>query len=313
MNLIVNPYPGYEDHVNAQLGIGEVKMSMEETQKRILGYTKKDDTEMLDRTIPGPDEGQDIKIRIITPADAPKPSPVVVDFHGGGWVSGSMDIDNYRNIALAEGTPCIVVAVEYRLTDDEISFPAPLMDCHAAYLWVTEHAAEFGGDPARVAIHGTSSGGNLACGLALYLRDRNEQMPKLTILNCPVLNEGNSTVSRMQLGPLGEVNTPYAKVVEHRYAGANGQAPSYYALPSFCPDLSGLGPMDIIVAEYDPLRSDGLDFAARLLAEGVPTEFMVAPRVTHGFCVIDQPLTRYVHRGICGSLRREFGMPIVEL
>lgn len=307
----IMPYPGFEDHVNAQLGIGENKMSMEETQKRILGYTKKDDTTMVDRTIPGPEEGQELTIRIITPGNVAKPSPVVMDIHGGGFVSGNLDIDNYRNLAIAENTPCIVVSVEYRLTTHGVHFPAPLMDCHAAYMWIAEHAAEFGGDPERIALHGTSAGGNLCAGLALYLRDQGEPTPKLTVLNCPGLTIG-PTISKMQFGSMQDLDDPYTETVDYMYSYAQGTTPSYYAFPSFCPDLSRLGPHCVIVAEYDPLRSDGLDYAVALLKAGVPCELTVAPRVTHGFCVNDQPLTHYVHRGICASLRREFGMEIVE-
>ena len=65
--------------------------------------------------------------------------------------------------------------------------------------------------------------------------------------------------------------------------------------------------------EYDPLRDEGLEYAARLLMNRVPCEISCAPRVTHGFCVVDEPLTRYVHRGIAASLRREFGMKITEI
>ena len=68
-----------------------------------------------------------------------------------------------------------------------------------------------------------------------------------------------------------------------------------------------------IVAEYDPLRDEGLEYATRLLMNRVPCEISCAPRVTHGFCVVDEPLTRYVHRGIAASLRREFGMKITEI
>ena len=311
MKQQITPYPGYVDHVNAQLGIGEIHMTMEETQKRILGYTKKDDTTMVDRTIPGPEEGQEPTIRIITPGNVAKPAPIVVDIHGGGFVSGNLDIDNYRNLAIAEGTPCIVVSVEYRLTTHEVHFPAPLMDCHAAYLWVVEHAAEFGGDPDNIALHGTSAGGNLCAALALYLRDHGEPAPKLTVLNCPGLTVG-TTISKLQFGTFEQEGTPYAEWCDAQYVNALGTTPSYYAMPSFCPNLAGLGPHCVILGEYDPLRSEGLDYATALLKAGVPCELTVAPRVTHGFCVIDAPLTHYIHKGICASLRREFGMEITE-
>ena len=99
------------------------------------------------------------------------------------------------------------------------------------------------------------------------------------------------------------------------YAGKillTGTVPSYYAFPSFCADLEGLPPHYIVVGEYDTLRDDGINYAVRLLQTGVPCEMVVAPRVGHGFCVVDHPLTHWVHKGICGSLRREFQMEITE-
>ena len=141
------PYPGYEDHVKMNIQTDEGgKVSMEELQAQIKAYKLGEGTTMRDFEIPGVEEGTTLKLRVITPANAPKPSPVVLDIHGGGFVSGNLDIDNYRNIAIAEATPCIVVSVEYRLATRELPFPAQLMDCHQAYLWLTRHAAEIGGD-----------------------------------------------------------------------------------------------------------------------------------------------------------------------
>lgn len=306
------PYPGYEEHIrmNLQTDAGG-KVSMEEIQAQIKAYKLGEGTTMRDMDIPGVEPGTQLKIRVITPANVPKPSPVVLDIHGGGFVSGNLDIDNYRNISIAEATPCIVVSVEYRLASRELPFPAQLLDCHQAYSWLTEHAAELGGDPARIAVHGTSAGGSLAAGLALYLRDRGEQTPALTVLMNPELGSG-VTASALQMGFLG-APCDYAHSPAAIYANMNGEAVSYYAAPIRCPDLSGLGPHMVVAAEYDPLRDSGLQYAMRLLTEQVPCEVYSAPRVTHGFCVMDLPLTRWVHRGIAGSLRREFGMEITEI
>lgn len=309
----IKPYPGYEDHVCSNIGgpNGE-KASMEEIQKSILGYKLGNGTTMEDKTIPGAENGPELNIRIIKPANLPEKAPVVIDFHGGGWVSGSNDIDNYRNITIAETTPCIVVGVEYRLCNAEVHFPAPLDDVVAAYKWVYQHAGEFGGDCDNLAIYGTSAGANLAGGLQLYLRDTNyESQPKLTVLNCPVIKRGPS-VSKTQLGTLGDPETKFAEDVDYLFYPADGTTPSYYAFPGYCPDLSKLGPTMLILGEYDPLRNEGLEYATRLYEAGVPCELIVAPRVSHGFCVMDKPLTHWVHKGMCASLRREFGMEITE-
>ena len=126
-------------------------------------------------------------------------------------------------------------------------------------------------------------------------------------MNCPVMSRATKKSvyqnSKYALGGGGDRNVFYS------YMGdLDGKMAPYYALPSNCEDLSGFPPACVIVAEYDPLRDDGIDFARKLLNDGVPTELTLAPRVGHGFCVVDHPLTRWVHDGICASFRREFGM-----
>ena len=310
-------YPGYEYHLNLfeimAHGTDEEKTAAREAQQRyITGYTKPEGMTIAERTIPGGD-GQDMRLRVFTPAGLPERAPIVIDVHGGGWVAGSLDIDNYRCIALAEGTPAIVVSVEYRLSNAEVHFPAPLLDCCAALRWVGEHAGELGGDETRIALHGTSAGANLCAGLALYVRDFGGPKLSLVILNCPALSLEN-TYSKRLYPQFALCTDAKRDAPEMIYLGAEqfGRTPSYYAFPGCCSDLEGLAPHYVIVGEYDTLRDDGLRYATRLLETGVPCELQVAPRVGHGFCVVDHPLTRWVHKGVCASLRREFGMDIVE-
>lgn len=311
----IHPHPGYEAHVAMNLSTDAGgKISITELQETIKAYKLAPGTTMEDIEIPGSEPGLTLKLRVITPAGLPENSPVILDIHGGGWVSGNLDIDNYRNIHLAEHTPCIVTSVEYRLATPDLPYPAQLMDCRAAYLWLRENAAKLGGDPERIGLHGTSAGGNLAAGLALYLRDHGERQPELTVLNCPALELGQTSVSKLQFGSLDAPGSQYYDEVNSIYIGRQslGNPVPYYAMPSFCPDLHGLNPHMIVVAEYDPLRDDGLRYAFRLLEAGTPCELICAPRVTHGFCVIDQPLTRWTHNGVCAAFRREFGMSVID-
>ena len=314
--MSVKPYPGYEYNVNLYKiiaeGTDEEKAAAREEQRRYISqYTLPEGMTMRDITIAGGD-GQDMRLRIFTPAGLPEQAPVVIDIHGGGWIGGNLDIDNYRCIALASGTPAVVVSVEYRLSNKEVHFPAPLMDCYAALLWVEEHAGEIGGDPSRIALHGTSAGANLCEGLALYVRDHSGPNIALTVLNCPPLYMEN-TFSKQQF-PQFALNTMAKRdSAEMIYlGGGSGSLPSYYAFPGYCTDLDGLGAHYVIVGEYDTLRDDGIMYATRLLQAGVPCEVLVAPRVGHGFCVVDHPLTRWVHSSICASLRREFGMDVTD-
>lgn len=317
MNAI--PYPGYEHHLNIYqikaIGTDEEKAAAQEALRRSLEeYTLPEGMTIEDRIIPGGD-GQDMSIRVYTPAGLPDNAPVIMDVHGGGFVGGNLNIDNYRCICLAVGTPALVVSVDYRLSvPGGVHFPQPLMDCYAALSWLGEHAAELGGDPRHIALHGTSAGGNLCAALALYVRDHGGPELSLVVLNCPVLSM-NSSTSKMQYPQfaLGSSARNKQESVEYIYLGGlDGSAPSYYAFPDYCQDLSCLPPHYVVVGEYDTLRDDGLRYATRLLETGVPCELVVAPRVGHGFCMVDHPLTHWVHKGICGSLRREFGMNISE-
>ncbi|MBQ7534175.1 MAG: alpha/beta hydrolase [Stomatobaculum sp.] len=304
-------HPGYEDHIAMMLDTDSGgKVSTAEIQAMIKAYTLAEGMKMYDINIPGTEKGEELMLRVITPVEQPENLPIVMDIHGGNFTAGNVDIDNYRCIALASMTPCIAVSVEYRLASRDLPFPAQLMDCLQAYRWLTKNSESIGGDPSRVALHGTSAGGNLAAALALWLRDHGEQAPALTVLNCPVLTD-RITPSKLQFGSLSGIDK-YCDSVEAVYMNVQGQYQSYYAMPLYCGNLQGLGPHMIITAEYDPLRDEGLEYARNLMYHSVPCEILSAPRVTHGFCVIDHPLTRYVHRSIAASLRREFGMPITE-
>lgn len=310
----LTPYPGYEEHVAATLLTDESgAVDPGFFPRAIRPYQLGEGMTQEDIRTPGPHPGQTVRLRVFRPADRGENTPVIMDIHGGGFTSGALDTDNRRCVALARLSGCIAVSVEYRLVSDEVRFPEPLLDCHAAYLWLTENAKQLGGDPKRVGLHGTSAGGCLSAGLALYLRDRGEQTPALTVLSCPRLDIG-PTSSKLQFGPLKASRNPYPEVGYVRYSGLDGGVlPPYYAIPSQCGDLRGLGPHMVITAEYDPLRDEGLRYAMRLLENGVPCELLSAPRVTHGFCAIDHPLTEWVHKGIAASFRREFHMTVTEI
>lgn len=305
-------YPGYEEHlkINETLAHGtdeEKKEAFLRQQKNLKEFTLPEGMVMEDREIPGTEPGQMLKIRIYRPKNAEPLSPVILEVHGGGWIGGNLDIDNHRCVYLAEHTPAVVVGVEYRLAGKNVHFPAPLKDCVTALRWICEHGRENGMDPERIGLHGTSAGGNLVAGLALWVRDHGGPEISLAAINCPVLTSEHSTSfyqnMRFALGP----DVSFLDQPESIYAPADGTPKSYYAFPGLCPDLSGLCPHFIVVAEYDQLRDEGLEYGMRLLKAGVHCEMIQAPRVGHGFCVVHHPLADWVHDGICASFRREFG------
>ena len=314
MKLRGNPFPGYENHYMSYMQGDEPELAAakEAQAKDLFGYELPEGMTMVDRMIDGPDEGQKMRIRIFTPANLPANAPMMLEIHGGGWVGGSIDIDNYRCIAFAEKMEGIVVCVDYRLSNKEISYPKPLMDCYTAYMWMHDHAEEIGGDPNRIALHGTSAGGNLCAGLAMYLRDIDGPQPALCILNCaPVTMDFTEDNAYHQWYELRmDWRGTYASGAEATYAGATlGQAiPAKYAFPGHAADLTGLCPHMIVAAEYDTLRDSSLKYATRLLNAGVPCEIYVAPRVCHGFTTVHNKFTEQIHDLMATSLKREFGM-----
>lgn len=230
-----------------------------------------------DRTIPGP--AGEIPIRIY--ADSTDPMlPTVVFFHGGGWVLSSVDGHDSLARRLAARTGALVVSVEYRLAPEN-PFPAPHDDCWAATTWLADHAAELGGDPNRLAVAGDSAGANLAAGVALRARD--EQLPltyQLLIYPCiddqqtrPSMTE-NATgyfLSAVDMAWFWDQFVP----LEHRS--------NPYAVPARATDLTGLAPAHIQTAEFDPLRDEGEEWAARLSDAGVAATVTRFDGAVHGF------------------------------
>jgi len=308
----ITPFPGYENHLLSYL-----RADSEELRKRraaqgeaIVSYELPEGMTMENRVIPGGD-GQDMNIRVYTPAGLDADAPMVLEIHGGAFVGGNLDIDNSRCIAIAQRVPCVVVGVEYRLCNDgKTHYPKPLEDCHAAYVWMQEHAAELGGDPKRIGLHGSSAGGTLCAGLALYLRDRGELTPALTVCNCACYTTAISeTTAYQQLSQF--VMGPEEKALGAEFAylgGYNGAQPPYYAFPLFCHDLGGLGAHLIICAEYDTLRDGSFDYAQRLMRNGVPVDFIMGGRVGHCYSCAPHPYTDLTHDMIAMAFRREFGL-----
>lgn len=306
-----NIYPGYENHLMSYLhgDTEELKKRRQAQGAAMMSYEVPAGMKIEDKTIAGGD-GQDMPIRIYTPAGLTGKAPMIIEIHGGGFVAGNLDIDNGRCIALATKVGAIVIGVGYRLSNKENHFPMPLMDCHAAYQWAQDHADELGGDAKRLGLHGSSAGGTLCAGLALYLRDHNELTPALTVTNCATYFTAiEETFSFQQMIDLKMGPDNKALGAETTFLGGyNGTTPSYYAFPGLCHDLGGLGAHLIIAAEYDTLRDGSIEYAQRLLRNGVPTEIFMGARVGHCFTAAPHPYTDLTHDLIAMAFKREFGM-----
>ncbi len=231
-----------------------------------------------DRTIPGP--GGAILVRIYTPAGT-GPFPVVVYSHGGGWVIATIDTYDSSARALSGEAGAIVMSIEYR-KGPENPFPAAHDDAFAAYQWALQNAASIGGDPMRVAVAGESAGGGLAMATALTARERGVRMPVHVLAVYPIADGDTESPSYQENAMAKPLNRPMMQwFFQHYLRGAGDARDPRISLVRA--DLRGMPPTTIILAEIDPLRSDGEELGARLREAGVPVQVHVHEGVTHEF------------------------------
>lgn len=221
-----------------------------------------------------------IPARIYTP-NGKAPHPVIVYFHGGGFVIATNDTYDASPRALANQTGAIVVAVEYRKAPEH-KFPAAHDDAYQSYLWVLKNAASFGGDPARVAVAGESAGGNLALNVAIMARDQNKQLPVHELLVYPVAGNDLNTESYKENANAKPLNKAMMDWFFKNYMRSPGDKDDQ-RLNLVKADLHGLKPATVITAEIDPLRSEGKELADQLKKQGVKTDYKNFDGVTHEF------------------------------
>jgi acetyl esterase len=233
-----------------------------------------------EHTIDGP--GGALRLRIYTPHGT-GPFPLLVFFHGSGFVLCSLDTHDGMCRNLCAGAGCVVASVDYRLAPEH-KFPAGPEDCLRATRWAGMHAVELGADPTRIAVAGDSAGGNMAAVTAIRVRDEG----------------GPALCGQLLLYPVTDYHTPGTPSYEQNAEGygltrdtmkwfwghylrdpSEGTHP--HASPLRAPNLSGLPPALVITAEYDPLRDEGELYAERLRTTGVPTALSRYDGVNHGF------------------------------
>jgi acetyl esterase len=231
-----------------------------------------------DRVVPGP--AGELPVRVYTPEGEP-PFPIVVWFHGGGWVVGTLDTYDPLCRALAAAVPAVVVSVGYRLAPEH-PWPAAVEDAYAATLWASRNAAGLGGAQDRLAVAGDSAGGNLAAVVALGARDRGGPAIAFQLLVYPALDAAADTASWRDHAEGFHLTAAGMRWYwDHYLGGADGQAPD--ASPLRAAFLGGLPPALVIVAEHDVLRDEGEAYAARLAGAGVAATATRYPGMVHGF------------------------------
>lgn len=207
--------------------------------------------------------------------------PVIVYYHGGGFVIATNDTYDASARALAKQAQAIVVAVEYRKAPEN-KFPAAHEDAFAAYKWVLENANSFGGDPKRVAVAGESAGGNLALNTAIRARDEKIQMPIHELLIYPVASTDMNSESYKTNENAAPLNKKGMEWFMKNYSRTPADAQDK-RLNLLSADFKGLAPATIITAEIDPLLTEGQKLTERMRSQGVTVDYKNYNGVTHEF------------------------------
>ncbi|MGV0642677.1 alpha/beta hydrolase [Mycolicibacterium sp. XJ2546] len=216
-----------------------------------------------DRTVPAEPE---VPIRIYRPPGA---EAAIVWLHGGGFVMGDLSTEHPWATRVAAGSGVTVVSVGYRLAPEN-PFPAAIDDAYAVLEWTAKHAAELGVDPDRIAVGGHSAGAALATAVALRARDEGGPTIRFQLLNQPGLDDRQETWSARNFTETPWMNRDKVTAIWKHYLGGATATP--YAAPARATELSGLPAAYIATAEFCPNRDEGLVYAMRLMAAGVPVE-----------------------------------------
>jgi acetyl esterase/lipase len=236
---------------------------------------------LTDRMIAGP--GGDLPIRVyVSAADASGPRPLVVYFHGGGFVfGGGLRMGDWICSQVAATVGAVVVAVDYRLAPVH-KFPAAVEDCYAAVVWAAANAAELGAE-GPLGVMGESAGGNLSAVVCLLARDRGGPAISHQALSYPATDMTGH--GRPAEPSAAQPFLSRAEMTAYRrmYLGPDGDPASPMASPLLAEDHGKLPPALIQVAEHDPLRLEGVRYAAALRAAGVPVRVTTYVGMPHGF------------------------------
>jgi acetyl esterase len=233
-----------------------------------------------DLTVPGPTEP--LRARHYQP-DVTGPAPLLVFFHGGGFVVGGIESHDGLCRLISRDAGVHVVSVEYRLAPEHPA-PAASDDCYTTYLWCVENAARLGADPAKIAVGGDSAGGNLAAVVSQRARDNHKPLPALQLLIYPVTNFAGDTRSKVLFADgyfLSKIDMDWFRA---NYLAESALDPADPRVsPLLAEDLSGLPPALVLTGGFDPLRDEGDAYAAALAAAGVPVDHRTYGSLIHAF------------------------------
>jgi acetyl esterase len=247
-----------------------------------------DVTLVRDLAMPGP--GGPIPLRLYRPlgSSGSDALPVLVYYHGGGWVIGDLDTHDTLCRQLANGAGCAVVAVDYRM-GPEHRFPAAVDDSVAALQWIHANAASLALDPARIAVGGDSAGGNLAAVVAIAARDGAGPALAFQLLIYPATDMRRTAASHETNGQGYLLTRDTIAYFHDHYIDAQDDA-DWRASPLLHENLKGLPPAFVLIAGYDPLRDEGLQYAQKLTEAGNRSSLVSFERQIHGFILMGRVL-----------------------
>lgn len=258
------------------------EMKVEEVRKLMDENPVLEPKEEINREKDGTIELKDRKIpyRMYFPDDSP--SPLILYFHGGGFVFGT--IQSHENICrrLANSSGCRVMSVEYRLAPEN-KFPSAVEDAFESYSWVLENAGNLDVNTSRVALCGDSAGANISAALCLMLKDRNVKLPRLQVLFYPVVGADLTSSSHREYADGYFLTEDQQTWFAAQYLASLADTMNPYFAPITRSDLSGLPEAVIVTGEYDPLRDQGEAYLSKLYSAGVEATGLRANGMIHGF------------------------------
>ncbi len=252
----------------------------------------------------------------IAPKDRPASAPALIDYHGGGFFLSYLALHLSAAERYAVEGRCRVFFPDYRLSISH-PFPAGFDDCYATLTWLHANAAELGVDPQRVALVGDSAGGALAAGVAQKALDRGENPICGQILIYPVTDHETKTQSALEFSDTPIWRTAsnrnmwkvYLSGSEHERGSSSAPVPRY-AAPLHRENFAGLPPCWVEVAEFDPLRDEGKQYADALETAGVEVELREAKGAIHGYDLVEgSPTAEAMFKQRMAAIQRCFGIP----
>ncbi|MDM1043909.1 alpha/beta hydrolase [Myroides sp. 1354] len=239
------------------------------------------DLTVTDIEIPSRDSNRNIRLRTYRPKSQNN-LPVLLYFHGGAFIYGTPEQYDFLFFELASALQILIVSVDYRLAPEH-PFPAALHDGYDALRWLSKQAHTLGGNTDNLSIGGSSAGGTIAASLAQYALDLKEVTVRHQYLIYPPMDHRLQTPSMVLLGNAPMQSKEAATWMWYHYLGKNISTPLPYAVPALQGDLSQLPPATIVVAEYDPLKDEALQYGQRLQQAKVSTTIFEVKGATHVF------------------------------